>query len=158
MGARHSRLAAAMAAAWEAEIVSGRRLTAFAERTVDPSTKARLLVLAAFCRAHASRILARLAALGRGPLPVPSESDLEEGLQEENVVAGLRRVVVLAKVAATRYEAMADLARTQADLSTAWVCELNRGEEEDLVYELNRLLEGRVGALPRSGEDSVAGS
>ncbi|WNZ65356.1 hypothetical protein QEG98_18050 [Myxococcus sp. MxC21-1] len=76
MGARHTRLAAALAAAWEAEVVSARRMTALAERIADARVRARLMVLAAFCRAHASRLLARLAALGRGPLPVPPE-DIE---------------------------------------------------------------------------------
>ena len=71
MGARHGRLAAALAAAWEAELVSAKTLTVIAERSQDVRLKARLLVLAAFCRAHASRLLARLSAMGRGPLPVP---------------------------------------------------------------------------------------
>ena len=35
MGARHTRLAAALAAAWEAEVVSARRMTALAERVGD---------------------------------------------------------------------------------------------------------------------------
>ena len=73
MGTRHSRLAAALAAAWEAEVVSAKTLTTIAESCGDVRMKARLLVLAAFCRAHASRLLARLSAMGRGPLPVPPE-------------------------------------------------------------------------------------
>ena len=73
MGTRHSRLAAALAAAWEAEIVSAKTLTTIAEQSQDVRLKARLLVLAAFCRAHASRLLARLSAMGRGPLPVPPD-------------------------------------------------------------------------------------
>ncbi len=73
MGSRHTRLAAALAAAWESEVVSARTLALLAERTHEAHVKARLMVLAAFCRAHASRLLARLSSLGRGPLPVPPE-------------------------------------------------------------------------------------
>jgi len=134
-----------MAAAWEAELVSARRLTAFAERVADNSARARLLVLAAFCRAHASRILARLSALGRLPLPVPDE-DVGE---DEPLREGLRKEAREARAAADRYEEMADLARTQADLSSAWVCELNRSEEEDLYLELGRLAEAGLGEIAR---------
>src|SRR5687768_4515012 len=103
MGARHSRLAASMAAAWEAEVVSARRLSELSERVSDPTAKARLLVLAAFCRAHASRILARLASLGRGPLPVPTDEVDEPG----ELDAALRREAHNARAAAARYESMA---------------------------------------------------
>ncbi len=151
MGARHSRLAAALAAAWEAEVVSARRLTAFAERAADPSVRARLLVLAAFCRAHASRILARLAALGRGPLPVPTE-DVGE---DEPLAEALRKEANLARAAAARYEEMADLARSQSDLSSAWVCELNRSEEEDLFVELSRLVQAEISEQVEAGEPST---
>jgi hypothetical protein len=136
MGARHSRLAAALAAAWESEVVCAKRLSALADRLADPSLRARLLVLAAFCRAHASRILARLAALGRGPLPVPSE---EEPTFERGVEEALRHEAQLARASALRYESMAELARRQSDLSSAWVCELNRSEEHDLAIELTRI-------------------
>ena len=147
MGTRHSRLAAALAAAWEAEVVSAKTLTTIAETCGDVRLKARLLVLAAFCRAHASRLLARLSAMGRGPLPVPrrrSEStpDLRRALQEE---------AVSARSSAARYEEMAETARMQADYSSAWVCELNRAEEEDRAAELTKLAEG---ALP--AEDTAS--
>src|SRR6185503_740011 len=116
-GARHTRLAAALAAAWEAEVVSARTLTELAERIPDPRLGARLRVLAAFCRAHASRLLARLAALGRGPLPVPPE-DIEVG---SDLALELRREGAFARTAATRYESTAEMARQHADLSSAWV-------------------------------------
>lgn len=138
MGARHSRLAAALAAAWESEVVSARRMTALAERVEDPRSRARLMVLAAFCRAHASRLLARLAALGRGPLPVPA-LDCEPSA---DLVAELRREASFARTAAGRYEAVAEMARTHADLSSAWVCELNRTEELDRSRELFALVQG----------------
>lgn len=141
MGARHSRLAAAMAAAWEAEVISARRLTAFAERVEEPGARARLLVLAAFCRAHASRVLARLAALGRGPLPVPPEDVTSD---QETVIEGIHREIAAARAGSHRYRSMAEVARSQSDLSTAWVCELNRAESDDLAIELSRLLEGRL--------------
>jgi hypothetical protein len=150
MGARHTRLAAALAAAWEAEVVSARRMTALAERVGDPRARARLMVLAAFCRAHASRLLARLAALGRGPLPVPPE-DIEVG---SDLALELRREGAFARTAASRYESTAEMARQHADLSSAWVCELNRTEEQDRSRELLSLAEG---VLPPVGiEDSAA--
>ena len=103
--------------------------------------------MAAFCRAHASRLLARLSAMGRGPLPVPPEEieidpDLRRALQEE---------AVSARSSAARYEEMAETARMQADYSSAWVCELNRAEEEDRAAELTKLAEG---ALP--AEDTAS--
>src|SRR4051812_40926375 len=121
MGGRRKRLSASLAAAWEAEVIEARRLTLFAERSAEPNIRARLLVLAAFCRAHASRILSRLSTLGRCPLPVPPEEmeisdDWHEGLLHE--AQGARG-------SARRYESMAEVARNGGDLSSAWVCELN---------------------------------
>ncbi|MGQ0504630.1 MAG: hypothetical protein ACT4TC_04865 [Myxococcaceae bacterium] len=142
MGARHSKLAAALAAAWEAEVVAARRLCALAERSGDPYISARLTVLSAFCRAHASRLLARLSALGRGPLPVP---DAPEGPNPFFLDAILEEASV-ARLAAIRYASMAELARSQHDLSSAWVCELNRSEEEERGAELLRLAQA---AFPR---------
>lgn len=125
-------------------------MTALAERVADPRARARLMVLAAFCRAHASRLLARLAALGRGPLPVPPE-DIEVG---PDLALELRREGAFARTAAARYEATAEMARQHADLSSAWVCELNRTEEQDRSRELLSLSEG---ALPAVGfGDSAA--
>ena len=135
MGARQGRLAGALAAAWEAEVVSARALTAMADLASDAKLKARLMVLSAFCRAHASRLLTRLSAMGRGPLPVPPDHvEIDEELP-----AALRREAVAARAAAVRYEIMASSARNQSDLSSAWVCELNRGEEEGRASELVRL-------------------
>ncbi|MCP3101626.1 hypothetical protein LZ198_22370 [Myxococcus sp. K15C18031901] len=142
MGARHTRLAAALAAAWEAEVVSARRMTMLAERIMDARIRARLMVLAAFCRAHASRLLARLAALGRGPLPVPPEH-IE---LDADTLLELRREGAFARASAARYETTAELARQQADLSSAWVCELNRTEEQDRARELLALAEGALAA------------
>ncbi|XXF81001.1 hypothetical protein P2318_14935 [Myxococcaceae bacterium GXIMD 01537] len=149
MGARHTRLAAALAAAWESEIVSARRMSALAERVGDARARARLMVLAAFCRAHASRLLARLAALGRGPLPVPPE-DLE---LDPDLVLELRREGAFARASAARYESTAELARQHADLSSAWVCELNRTEEQDRARELFALAEGNLAPV---GPDTPA--
>lgn len=150
MGARHTRLAAALAAAWESEIVSARRMSALAERVGDARARARLMVLAAFCRAHASRLLARLAALGRGPLPVPPE-DIE---LDPDLVLELRREAAFARASASRYESTAELARQHADLSSAWVCELNRTEEQDRSRELFALAEGAL--APISPDASAA--
>lgn len=156
MGARHTRLAAALAAAWESEVVSARRMTMLAERLVDSRGRARLMVLAAFCRAHASRLLARLAALGRGPLPVPPE----ELTLDEDTVMELRREAAFARASAARYEATAELARQHADLSSAWVCELNRTEEQDRARELLTLAEGaaQARAAAEAGSSAAADS
>src|SRR4051794_30891543 len=103
MGARHTRLAASLAAAWEAEVVSARTLAAIGERFMDPRLKARMRVLSSFCRAHASRLMARLSALGRGPLPVPPEDvDVEGELAEL-----LHKEAVAAHTSAVRYASMA---------------------------------------------------
>ncbi len=152
MGARHTRLAAALAAAWESEVVSARRMTMLAERLGDSRGRARLMVLAAFCRAHASRLLARLAALGRGPLPVPPE----EITLDDDTVTELRREGAFARASAARYETTAELARQHADLSSAWVCELNRTEEQDRARELFALAEGAAQAAAEATASSVA--
>lgn len=152
MGARHTRLAAALAAAWESEVVSARRMTMLAERLGDSRGRARLMVLAAFCRAHASRLLARLAALGRGPLPVPPE----EITLDDDTVMELRREGAFARASAARYESTAELARQHADLSSAWVCELNRTEEQDRSRELFALAEGAAQAAAESTSASMA--
>ncbi|KFA92327.1 hypothetical protein Q664_16105 [Archangium violaceum Cb vi76] len=152
MGARHTRLAAALAAAWESEVVSARRMTMLAERLGDSRGRARLMVLAAFCRAHASRLLARLAALGRGPLPVPPE----EITLDEDTVMELRREGAFARASAARYESTAELARQHADLSSAWVCELNRTEEQDRARELFALAEGAAQAAAEANLSSAA--
>ncbi|MFY1826507.1 hypothetical protein ACN47A_11385 [Myxococcus fulvus] len=152
MGARHTRLAAALAAAWEAEVVSARRMTMLAERIMDARMRARLMVLAAFCRAHASRLLARLAALGRGPLPVPPE----EIVLDPDTLLELRREGAFARASAARYEATAELARQQADLSSAWVCELNRTEEQDRSRELLTMAEGALAGATMTSPAAAA--
>nr|WP_249351552.1 MULTISPECIES: hypothetical protein [Corallococcus] len=118
----------------------------------DARVRARLMVLAAFCRAHASRLLARLAALGRGPLPVPPEEiDLDP-----DTVLELRREGAFARASAARYETTAEMARQHADLSSAWVCELNRTEEQDRARELLALAEGALAAVRRGESQAVA--
>jgi hypothetical protein len=132
-----SHLTATLAAAWEAELVSSRKLALAAERLTLSQPRARLVILAAFCRAHASRLMGRLSARGRTPLPVPPEDvevlgDLPTALKRESTVA---------RLAAKKYEQMAQLARRDSDFSTAWVCELNRCEEEERSVELAQLAE-----------------
>ena len=126
------RLAAALAAAWEAEVTAAQRMASLAERLLAPSVRSRLLVQSAFCRAHACRLLARLSTHGRGPLPVPTSEEAPRAVLVEALVEEAR----LAKDAATRYRAAADLARKQGDLSSAWVCELNGTEEADRATQL----------------------
>jgi hypothetical protein len=126
------RLAAALAAAWEAEVTAAQRMAALADRVLTQSVRSRLLVQSAFCRAHACRLLARLSTHGRGPLPVPAVQD-EAPLGPVEALDGEAR---LARDAAARYRAAADLARKQGDLSSAWVCELNGTEEADRGAQL----------------------
>ncbi|MFY0575839.1 hypothetical protein ACN28S_17075 [Cystobacter fuscus] len=127
-------------------------MTMLAERLGDSRGRARLMVLAAFCRAHASRLLARLAALGRGPLPVPPE----DITLDEDTVRELRREGAFARASAARYEATAELARQHADLSSAWVCELNRTEEQDRSRELLALAEGAAQAAVSDSQMAAA--
>ncbi|WP_395847478.1 hypothetical protein [Cystobacter fuscus] len=127
-------------------------MTMLAERLGDSRGRARLMVLAAFCRAHASRLLARLAALGRGPLPVPPE----DITLDDDTVRELRREGAFARASAARYEATAELARQHADLSSAWVCELNRTEEQDRSRELLALAEGAAQAAVSESQLAAA--
>ena len=136
-----TRLRAALAAAWEAEVISARRLQSMAERA-PLRDRARLLALAAFCRSHAARIVARLSTLGSCPLPVPPDGvELDPDASRE-----LRAHARCARRAAARYAALADASRARSDVSSAWVCELNRAEEVELAEALEGLgLAGRGG-------------
>ena len=108
-------------------------LEKLAERAPDVRSRSRLGALAAGCQAHASRLLARMAAVGGGPLPVPPDDvDLPESLAE-----ALRAEAERTRNSAERYAAMANLARKAMDPSAAWVCELNRAEELDRAFELS---------------------
>lgn len=127
------RVYEALAVMWEAEVVSARRMTALAERLPDPRERARVMVLAAFCRAHASRLHARLAKRA-GPVPVVDESHVSTTIH-----VALRDEADFARRMADRYEMLVELARQHSDLSTAWVAELNRTEEEDRARELMTL-------------------
>jgi hypothetical protein len=129
------RLAAALAAAWEAEVTAAQRMASLADRVLVASLRSRLLVQSAFCRAHACRLLARLSTHGRGPLPVPAPPDGEA----PGAVEALEAEARLARNAATRYRAAADLARKLGDLSSAWVCELNGTEESDRATQLQAM-------------------
>lgn len=138
MGTRHTRLAAVLSTAWVAEVETGRRLTwtgMLAEQQGDFRRKARLNVLAAFCRAHASRLLARIAAMGRGPLPVPAE----DVSVDDDFATELRANADFLDRLFERYETMAQLAREHCDLSSAWACDLNRAECRDMARELRAL-------------------
>jgi len=140
MGTRHTRLAAALSAAWVAELDTGRHLSALAGRAQSAGEYrrcARVSILAAFCRGHARRLLDRLAAMGRGPLPIPAEA-VEAG---PDVAAGLLADADFGARLQERYEQLAQLAREHCDLSSAWVCDLNRAEWEGMVRELRAMAE-----------------
>lgn len=137
MAVLQTRLAAALAAAWEAEVVAQRVMTELAERIQDRRCRSRLLVLSAVCQAHASRLLGRLASIGAGPLPVPpDELEISDSLAE-----ALRREGVRARCSAVRYAQVAETCRRTNDPAAAWVCELNRAEEEDRAAELMAMAE-----------------
>jgi hypothetical protein len=130
-----TRLRAALAAAWEAEVISARRLQTAAEEAAPGADRARLLMLAAFCRSHAARLVARLSTIGSCPLPVPPEHvQADPDLSRE-----LRRQARTARHAAARYAALAEASRAREDISSAWVCELNRAEEAELAEALEGL-------------------
>lgn len=132
MGSLKSRLTATLAASWESEMLCILALEKLAERAPNTRTRSRLLALAAGCQAHASRLLARMAALGGGPLPVPPDDlDLPESFAD-----AIREEAARARHAAEHYALMANLARKAMDPSAAWVCELNRAEELDRANEL----------------------
>lgn len=135
MGGLKSRLTASLAAAWEAEMLGILTLEQLAERAPDARIRARLVALAAGCQAHASRLLARIAAIGGGPLPVPPD-DLE---LPECFSDAVRGESARARNCAERYALMAGLARKAMDPSAAWVCELNRAEELDRAVELDEM-------------------
>jgi hypothetical protein len=125
-----------LAALWGEEKQMAVRLTVLAEAVGPGRQRARLMVLAAFHRAHASRLYARLAAMGRPLLPVPDEPQVPAGMEEE-----LRSLLVAEGALAERFGHLAETCREGADLSSAWVCELNRTECLDAAGELRRMLE-----------------
>ena len=112
-------------------------LEKLAEESLDARVRARLTALAAGCQAHASRLLARMAALGGSPLPVPPE-DVE---LSENFAEALKTEAQRARNLAERYSLIAQFARKLNDASAAWVCELNRAEELDRSAELEEMAE-----------------
>jgi hypothetical protein len=132
-----NRLTASLAAAWEAEMLSTLVLEALAERMPEVRMRSRLMALTAGCQAHASRLLARMAAVGGGPLPVPpADVTLPESLAQ-----AVREEALRTRASAERYAQIANLARRSMDPSAAWVCELNRAEELDRAAELAELAE-----------------
>ena len=97
-------------------------------------------------KAHTTRLISRIAALGGGPLPVPPEEvevtvPLDEALAAE---------IENARYSAERYALIALAARKVFDPSTAWICELNRSEELERANEFSQLAltlrEKRAGA------------
>lgn len=134
MGSIRSRLAASLAAGWEAEMLAILAMEKLAEQATG-QTRTRLLAMAATCQAHASRLLGRLAALGGAPLPVPPDDiDLPAHPAE-----AMRQEAARAQFAAERYSSMANIARKAVEPAAAWVCELNRQEELDRARELLEL-------------------
>lgn len=145
---RHGPLAAQLAVLWEASVYAGRCHIALAEVVGDARCRARLMVLAAFSRAHASRLLAHLAGMGRGPLPVPREETPAIGT---DIVGALRAAAADAATLERRFARCFEAATTANDLSAAWLCRLNETEERDAARELAamaRMLEEKTGRQP----------
>lgn len=102
-------------------------LISLSEQENDARKKARLLVMAAFFKAHGQRLEARLNSMGCKITLLP---DLELK------VTTITREAEICLIAAKVYGELADLSRKCADYSSAWVCELNRAECEDSAKEL----------------------
>lgn len=120
------KLAAAFAAVWEAEMAMADRIARAAEIEPSSTRKVRLTMEAAFCRAHAARCKARLEALGAKMMPVPSEPGEPDLLRDAQ----------FARKMADRYDALGKESRAACDVSSAWVCELNRAEKLECAEKL----------------------
>ena len=140
------RVTAMVAAAWKAEMVEMLTLQALAQKAREPRLSARISSWASVAKAHTTRLISRIAALGGGPLPVPPEEvevtvPLDEALAAE---------IENARYSAERYALIALAARKVFDPSTAWICELNRSEELERANEFSQLAltlrEKRAGA------------
>lgn len=145
---RHGPLAAQLAVLWEASVYAGRCHLALAEAVGDARCRARLMVLAAFSRAHARRVLDRLAGMGRGPLPVPREDAPTIG---RDIAGALRAAAAEAATLERRFARCGDAAQKVNDLSTVWVCRLNETEQRDAARELEamaRMLEEKKWRQP----------
>lgn len=113
------------------------RMDALLSSGAFPATvNARLSMQCAHLRAHRARVMARLAALGRPFTLVPAPvTQLGAPSQE------VEHLVHLCDVMGERYRKAAQLAREGADVSTAWVCELNERELVETARALMGLLE-----------------
>lgn len=119
--------------------MSDHTMRALVENVDVPYVRARLMVLSSFCRAHSQRLLTRMGLLRPKRLlyVVPPE-DYEVG---DEILVGLRMEASRASEHCLRYKNAAELARQYADLSSAWVCELNHDEERDRARELLSLVD-----------------
>lgn len=126
---------ALLATSLELEMVSEKRMTSMATKMEMGPVRSRLMVLAAFSRAHASRLRARLVTMRPLLLPVV----LDEEVPDTDLVYQLELEAGLALKSAKRYGELTELSRTNGDLSTSWVCQLNGTEEKDRVRELLKL-------------------
>ena len=133
------KLHAALAGMWAESRGAALRLDALAAMEAEGSRRrAEVAIQAAFCRAHAARIHARLQQVKAMLMPCAAEVAPVSG----DRCAALRREARLAKDFASQFEDLAELAREHADLSTAWVCDLNRTEEIDRSRILLELAQG----------------
>ncbi len=131
------RVTAMLAAAWKAEMVEMLTLQALAQKAREPRLQARISSWATVAKAHTTRLITRIAALGGGPLPVPpDEVEVTQSLME-----ALAAESESARYSAERYAMIALAARKVFDPSTAWICELNRAEELERANEFSQFVQ-----------------
>lgn len=121
-------LAAKLAALVDAEHQSLRSMQLLKERMPEGGPRARLAILTVFCRAHTTRLRTRLEQMQLGPVPLP-EAAGDELSAFVPLASALRIEANWARTVAGRYDIVGEAARSQGDLSSAWLCELGRAEE-----------------------------
>lgn len=125
-----SRLIGKLVACWDVEMQVNYIVEQLLEDTRSKKQAAKLRDIAASGQGRASRILARLAALGGSPLTVPGEyevTDPQEALKLAHKLLGCLEPA---------YTAAACLARDAQHPSEAWACELNRAECLDSTADI----------------------
>lgn len=132
-----------LAALYEGALSAAARIRLLTERHSDARTRVRLSVQHAFCRAQANRLKVRLDALGA---IYTSQLTAADTIASVTLLRALHWELAFTEVMAERSRAAAELARQQADLSSAWVCELNRTEEQDRARELRGFIMEMEGA------------
>jgi hypothetical protein len=111
----------------EAERLIRRELQRMAEKSEDASRQARYFILADFVRVRIARLELRLMTR---PGPAKTMSIVEP---EDSVLKDLPKFIA---TVSGRYEEIGLLARSEADVSLAWNCDLGSVENKELMCEL----------------------